>query len=61
MNNANIEDQLIDEETAARVAQVAGAEHFGIMTAAFIEGEFVLCSKYDIDSEMAEALEGAAV
>lgn len=61
MNNAKTLDQLIDEETAARIALVKVADSYGIMTAAFIDGEFVLCSVYDINEEMAQALEMAVV
>ena len=52
-------DFEINNETATRIAAVKGAEHFGISTAAFIDGEFVLVSDYDVPADYEEALKAA--
>jgi len=54
------QDHLIDEMTQNAVAMVNGADQFGITTACFIAGEFVLVSKYDINSEMEKQLRAAS-
>ena len=46
-------------ETKRRVASVKGAEGFGITTAAFIDGQFVLVSDYDVPNDYIDALEVA--
>ena len=53
-------DLFINTETSRRVAEVAGVEHFGVTTAAYINGEFVLVSDYTIADEMRNALEAVA-
>lgn len=69
LNNCSTEQQyltaqkecetLINEETVRKIAAVKGSEHYGIMTAAIIDGQWSLCSEYGLDEEMAEALEKA--
>lgn len=52
-------DAIIDLETKRKVERVSGAEDFGIMTACYIDGDFVLVSEYDVDSEMYNRLKNA--
>lgn len=52
-------DNLINVETERRIKAVKGAEHYGIMTACFIDGEFVLCSDYEVSEEIYEQLKKA--
>ncbi|MDR6196152.1 hypothetical protein [Siphonobacter sp. SORGH_AS_0500] len=52
-------DKEINEETARKVAAVPGAEHFGVWTAVFINGEFLLLSNYELDEQMKKALREA--
>jgi len=55
MNNTQI-DQI-----TKKVAQsVTGAQDYGIMTACFINGEFVCVTDYSITPEMFDQLEAAA-
>jgi len=49
-------EELIDQETARKISAVPGAEHYGIMTCATINGEFVLCSDYDVPSDIESLL-----
>lgn len=52
-------DLAIDQETARKVALVPESNTFGVMTAAMIDGEFVLVSEYPIEEVMAKALKQA--
>lgn len=52
-------DVAIDQETKRRIDAVDGAEKFGVMTAAKIDGEFVLVSNYEMDDTFTEALKAA--
>lgn len=46
-----IADKKINEITKSVVSEVAGSESYGIMTACFINGEFVLVTNYSLDKE----------
>ncbi|MGB0881443.1 MAG: hypothetical protein ACPGSO_00710 [Vicingaceae bacterium] len=52
-------DKIINLETIRKISKVKGADNFGIMTACFINDEFVLCSEYEISNEMEEELRKA--
>ena len=52
-------DAIIDLETKRKINKVKGAEHLGIRTACFIDGEFVLISKYDFNYEIYNKLKKA--
>lgn len=56
-NTYEVNEQLIDAETQRRIDAVPGAEHYGIMTAAVIDGDFVLCSDWEVPADMRELLE----
>ena len=42
------------------VAKIGNVETYGVMTACFINGEFVFCSDHSMESETIEHLEGIA-
>ena len=52
-------DQIIDIETQRKISKVKDAEHYGIMTACIIDGEFNLVSDYEVPSDMYEKLKNA--
>lgn len=52
-------DQIINLETKRKVSKISHAKKFGILTACFIDGEFVCVSDYDITDEMRNQLEKA--
>jgi hypothetical protein len=49
-------DAVINMETKRKVSRVMGSEHYGIMTACIIDGEFVLVSNYEVSPEMHDKL-----
>ncbi len=51
--------KLIDRETKRRVRMVKCSEQYGIMTAAVLDGEFILVSNYTLPDGFYEALENA--
>ena len=52
-------DLIIDLETKRKISKVKDAENYGIMTACFINGEFICVSDYEINNEMRSKLEKA--
>jgi hypothetical protein len=52
-------DKIINLETERKVSRVADASDYGIMTACFIDGEFVCVSNYEITEEMRTKLKKA--
>ena len=52
-------DEIVNLETKRKVKKVKGAEHYGIMTACCIDGEFVLVSEYDVAEKMINELRNA--
>lgn len=50
---------IVSLETKRRINKVIDAESFGITTACFIDGEFVLVSDYPLPKEMQYKLEKA--
>lgn len=52
-------DKRIDEETARRVALVPETKMSNVMTAAYIDGEFVCVTEYPLDESLRDALEAA--
>jgi hypothetical protein len=55
----NTIDQIINLETKRKISKVANSKDFGILTACFIDGEFVCVSDYDITDDMRNELEKA--
>jgi len=52
-------DAIIEMETARKVNKVLGAKSYNISTACIIDGEFILVSEFDIETEMVEKLKKA--
>lgn len=52
-------DLIIDLETKRKISKVKDAENYGIMTACFIDGEFICVTDYEITDEMRSKLEKA--
>ena len=52
-------DLIIDLETKRKISRVMGAEDYGISTACFIDGEFILVSNYPVCKEIQLKLEKA--
>jgi hypothetical protein len=50
---------MVKLETKRRVSKVKGASDYGIMTACYIDGDFVLNAEYDLPQGYSEALEKA--
>jgi len=52
-------DAIIDMETKRKTARVKDAENYGILTACWIDGEFIIVTNYPITDEMRLKLEKA--
>jgi hypothetical protein len=59
LEEERIFNQMVKLETKRRVSKVKGASDFGIMTACYIDGDFVLNSEYELPEGYYEALEKA--
>jgi hypothetical protein len=52
-------DSIINMETKRKVSRVKDADSYGIMTACWIDGEFITVTDYPITEEMRLKLEKA--
>lgn len=59
LEEEEIFNQMIKLETKRRLSKVKGASDFGITTACYIDGEFVLVGDYELPEGYYEALEKA--
>ena len=59
IKEAELINKMIDLETERKVLLVPESKNFGIMTACFIDNEFVLTSDYDVPEDIKSKLKKA--